>query len=119
MRRALISSENTLLWNVIGFVVAMLVIPIVLIAKLVVMPFERPVERSAMEVLRFLRDFHDGTGDDYDWDDFTNVALADSVLEDIRLRAGSLYLPMGAEELKSLRALIAETEAVAARTRPL
>ena len=101
--------------NVASCAVAMLVIPIAIVVKLIVAPFERPIERSPLEVLSYLRDFHDGTGDDYDWDDFTSIPLADAELEELRVSAASLDLPFGAEELTSLRALIARAEAMAER----
>jgi hypothetical protein len=112
MKRALISSDNSLLRNVAGVAVAMLVIPTALLAALIVAPFARPVKRSSVEVLRFLRNFHDGTGDDYDWDDFTSVSIADAELEVIRASAASLDLPMSDDGLQSLKALIAKTEAM-------
>ena len=112
MARALISSENSFLRNVAGFCVAILAIPIFIVVKLIVMPFEKPIERSASEVLSILQDFHNGTGDDYDWDDFTSIPVADVELEDIRAIAGSLDLPFGDKELADLRTLIARTEAL-------
>ena len=118
MARALISSENGFLRNVAGFAIAMLVIPIAIIVKLIVAPFEKPIERSPAEVLNHLRDFRDGTGDDYDWDDFVSVPIADPELEVLRASAASLDLPFGAKEFDSLRTLIARAEAIAERPSP-
>ena len=119
MARALISSENDMLRNVAGFAVAMLVVPIAIVVALVLAPFEKPIERSPAEVLSYLRDFRDGTGDDYDWDDFTSVPIADAELEAIRASAASLDLPFGAEEFDSFRALIARAEAIVERPQPV
>lgn len=118
MARTVISSENGLLRNVAGVAVAMFVIPIAIVVKLIVAPFERPIECSPEEVLRYLRDFHDGTGEDYDWDAFTSIPIADAELEEVRVTAASLDPPFGTEELSSLRALIARVEAIVHRHHP-
>jgi hypothetical protein len=34
-------------------------------------------KRTAAEVATYLRDFIDGTGDEWDWDDFESVPIAD------------------------------------------
>jgi len=119
MARALISSDNSLPRNLAGVAIAVIAIPIAIIVKLIVSPFEKPIKRSPSEVLNYLRGFHDGTGDDYDWDDFTNIPIANAELEDIRAAAASLNLPMGAEELDGLQMLIAKVEAITQRNQVL
>lgn len=87
MRRALISRKNTIWQNAAGYLAAAVLLPVAVIVKLVMMPFERPFQRSASEVATYLRDFIDGTGGDWDWDDFTSIPIADPALEAIRRRA--------------------------------
>jgi hypothetical protein len=110
--RALISSENSLLRNVAGVAFAMLAIPIVIVVKLIVTPFAKPTSRAADEVAHLLRDFHDGTGDGYDWDDFVSVPIADPRLESIRERAWALNLPVDAKGFGELKLLLEEAEAI-------
>jgi hypothetical protein len=116
MARALISSDNSFLRNFAGVCVAIVAIPTIIAVKLIVMPFEKPIERSASEVLSILQDFRDGTGDDCDWDDFTSIPVVDVELEDIRAIAASLDLPFGDAELAGLRSLITRTEALVAQS---
>ncbi|MDF2602938.1 hypothetical protein [Sphingomonas sp.] len=114
MRRALISPANPVLGNVLGFAVLVVVMPLFLVAKLLIMPFERPMKRSPQEVAQYLRGFLNETGGDWDWDDFISIAIADPILEDIRARAANLDLPMADTDTQPLKALVAEAEALAA-----
>ncbi len=98
-----------------GAAFAIILIPIVIVVRLIAIPFDKATERSPAEVLSYLRNFYDGTGDDYDWDDFTSVSISNAELEDIRASAASLDLPMGDGELSSLRALIGKVEAMVAQ----
>ena len=82
--------------------------------KLVTLPFEKPFNRSADEVAQYLRDFLNGTGGDWDWDDFISIPIADPRLEDIRERAAALDLPIADQDTALLMTLIAEAEALAA-----
>jgi hypothetical protein len=107
MRRPLISPENSILRNAAGCAVAAILVPVAIIVKLLILPFERPIQRSAPEVAAYLRDFIDGTGGDWDWDDFTSIPIADSALEAIRREASEfddLATPEAAEVLERLYA---------------
>jgi hypothetical protein len=53
--------------------------------------FAKPANRTPADVAGFIRDLIDGTGADWDWDEFECVPIADPTLESIRLRA----VPMG------------------------
>lgn len=66
--------------------------------------------RTAEEVARYLRDFIDGTGGDWDWDDFVSVTIEDQALESIRPRATQTE-PLK-HDIKHLRQLLAEAEAL-------
>lgn len=60
-----------------------------------------------------IRAFLDGTGGQWDWDDFTSCALSDPDLDDIRVRAGAVELPAGKEECAALKRLAEEAERLA------
>lgn len=99
----------------LAFVALIMALPFVVIAKLLVLPFERPAHRSPGEVARYLRDFRDGTGDGRDWDEFTSVSIADPALEEIRRRAASLDFPLPDEGITPLDTLITEVETLMTR----
>lgn len=116
MRRALISSENALWRNILGVLAAIVIVPIVTIIKLILLPFERPVKRSADEVVKYLQDFIEGTGDDWDWDDFTSIQIDDPQLEAIRIRAANIEFPVCEKGLDALRALLSEARTLCSFT---
>jgi hypothetical protein len=119
MRRPpLVSPENSLWRNALGFLAAAIIIPLALVVKLVTMPFERPVQRTAGEVARYIRDFIDGTGGEWDWDDFECIPIADPVLEAIRERASRVMEPVDADGMATLRSLLEEAEGLAAEEPP-
>jgi hypothetical protein len=70
VRGPLISPENSFSLNAVGFIAAAIIIPLAVIIKLVTMLFERPVQRTASDVARYILDFIEGTGGEWDWDDF-------------------------------------------------
>ena len=116
MRRPLISGSSPWPLKAATFVLLLPVLLAFMVLKVAVMPFERPSRRSADEVLRYLRDFLDGTGGPWDWDDFISIPIADPRLEDLRERAAALDLPMTDADTAPLKALVAEAEALAAET---
>ncbi len=113
MRRALISPDNAWWQNALGCLAAAVIVPVAIVVKLVSMPFERPIERSPEEVADFPREFIEGTGGDRDFDDFESIPIADPRLDSIRERASRVTEPMTEEGLATLRALLAEAEALA------
>ena len=60
-----------------------------------------------------MRDFIEGSGGDWDWDDFTSVPNADPQLEDIRRRAVAVDFPSTGEGSTTLRGLLTEAERLA------
>ena len=112
MRQPLIATNSSLWQKSIGFLLLMFVVPIAIVVKLMTLPFERPTKRSPTEVAKYLRDFLNGTGGDWDWDDFISIEIADPRLEAIRQQAAALELPMADEDTGSLRELICEAEAL-------
>ncbi|MDP4540056.1 hypothetical protein Q9K01_10500 [Qipengyuania sp. DY56-A-20] len=101
MHRSLISPQNTFWQNVWGVLAAAVIIPVAVLLKLVMLPFERPMNRTPEEVVGYLREFIDGTGGEWDWDDFVSIRIADPHLDSIRERA-SKYADVGQGELQSL-----------------
>ncbi len=47
-------------------------------------PTEKAGRDEKIEVEKYLRDFLDGTGGDYDWDDFISIPCTHPALEEIR-----------------------------------
>ena len=64
------------------------------------------------EVATYLRDFIEGTGGEWDWDDFTSVPIADARLEAIRQEAGSIPLPVDEAGFDRLRDLLKRAAAL-------
>jgi hypothetical protein len=71
------------------------------------------MRRTPDEVVGYLRAFIEGTGGDWDWDDFVSIPIADPRLDSIRERA-SRFPDMGLAELKEL---LREAEALPSITR--
>lgn len=106
----LISREFPWWRNTVGVLAAIAVVPIAVLIKLVIMPFERPHRRSPHEVAKYLRDFLNGTGGEWDWEDFVCVPIEDRDLENIRFQASSLDLPLTEEGRAILACLLRRTE---------
>lgn len=87
--------------------------PLAALAALVSWLFGLKAKLSASEVATYLRDFIEGNGGDYDWDDFTSVPIGDPRLEDIRSRAAAIDLPVTEEGLAILRELLIEADDLA------
>jgi hypothetical protein len=100
--------------NGLGLLATIVLVPIAIVVKLLVMPFERPAKSSPAEVADDLRDFLNGTSGDWDWDAFTSIPLADARLESIRRRACEVSLPLDAEGRAAIERLLAEAERLAA-----
>jgi hypothetical protein len=113
VRRFLLSDKRTWWQNAIGCLAAPLIVPVAIVAAIVMIPFNRPIERSAEEVAASLRDFLEGTGDGWDWDDFTSIQIADPDLDSIRGRATRIPLPLTEEGLATMQQLLEEAEALA------
>lgn len=113
MRSQLIASGNGLWRNVFGIFATAIIVPVALVVKIATMPFERPVQRTADEVARYIRDFIGGTGGDWDWDDFESIPIANAALDSIRERASRIVEPVDEEGTTTLRHLLAEAEALA------
>ena len=77
-------------------------------------------ERTSSEVARYIQDFIDQAGGDWDWDDFTSIAISDPRLDEIRLRCSATHDEFASsqdgewctpEGIDLLRAIISELNA--------
>lgn len=93
-------------------------VPLAALAALVSWAFGLKAKLSALEVATYLRNFVEGGGGAWDWDDFTSVPIADPRLEDIRRRAAAIDLPVTEEGLAILRELLAEADHLARQETP-
>lgn len=96
-------------WHISGWpaiLLAPFLVPLALIAGF----FSKPKVRTPAEVAGFIRDFLDGTGGDWDWDDFTSVPIADAELESLRREADKIALPLTEQGREYLRALLVRAE---------
>ncbi len=60
-------------------------LPLALVAQL--FSAKGTIDRTPDEVAGFIKDFLDGRGGEWDWDEFESVPIADPELEAIRRRA--------------------------------
>ncbi|MDO8423156.1 MAG: hypothetical protein Q7S99_13450 [Parvibaculum sp.] len=68
--------------------------------------------RTPQEVVGYVRDFIEGTGGEWDWDDFTSISIEDPRLEAIRMDAEMVHLPAGPEQIEELKQLLIRAEAI-------
>lgn len=106
----LMSPERGRFRNALGFLAAIVIVPVAIVVKLLILPFERPAQSSPKEVATYLRNFLNGTDGDWDWDYFTSIPLAEPELESIRRRAGEVLLPLDAAGRRTLEELLVEVE---------
>ena len=85
--------------------------PFMVLASLLAGLFAPKARRTADEVARYLRQFIEGTGGEWGWDDFESVPIADAGLEDIRQRAVLAGPPD--TNVSTLKLLLAEAESLA------
>jgi hypothetical protein len=69
---------------------AVAALPVLLLVKLLVTPFEKPVEREASWVAGLIDRFVLGRATEEEWDDFICVQIRDPRLEAIRVRCAQL-----------------------------
>lgn len=86
-------------------------VPLALVARL--WPGKKTVDRTPGDVAGFLRDFLEGTGGDWDWDEFESVPITDPELDVLRERAALVAPPN--PDLAEMRSVLADAEAIARR----
>jgi len=99
-----------------AFALLPLAIPLILLLKL--FNIGQSTERSAEEVAGYIRDFLEGSGGDWDWDDFTSVTIKSPALDSIRDEACMIDLPLNAAGADKLKELLAKAEALAGTSLP-
>lgn len=92
---------------------AIVAVPLAVAAALVSSFFGLTAKHSALQVATYLRNFIEGRGGGWDWDDFISVPIGDPRLEDIRIKAAAIDLPVTDEGLAILRELLVEAEKLA------
>ena len=91
---------------------AILLAPFAIPAILLIVAVERlfglktSLDLTAQEVERYLTDFLQGVGGDWDWDDFTSIPIADPTLESVRAEAATVPLPLDVEGEATLQRLL-------------
>jgi hypothetical protein len=111
-------SENSPWQRLRGWALLIALAPLIVLIMIIALllePFTRPLDMTHGEVADSLRAIVDGTGGEWDLDDFTSIEIADPHLESIRIRAARIALPIDDEGMATLRALLAEAEALAGR----
>jgi hypothetical protein len=83
--------------------------PVALVAQL--LPGKKTRDRSATEVASYLRNFIEGSGGEWDWDDFESVPIADPELNEIRREACKAAPPN--PDMAKLADLLRRAEALA------
>ena len=92
-----------------AILLAPIAIPIALIVHL--LPLKKTVDRTPDDVAGFLRDFLEGVGGEWDWDEFECVRITDPELDAIRERAVRAGPPD--PDVSQLRRLLSEAEKIA------
>lgn len=92
--------------------IAILLLPILAPAALIaqMLPGKKTEDRTAAEVAAYLRDFIEGRGGEWDWDDFESVPITDPDLDRIRQEA-MMAGPPGPDMVK-LAELLRQVEAL-------
>jgi len=104
-------------WHISGWpaiLLAPVAIPIILFVKLAerIFGLKTSADLTARDVEGYLRDFLDGTGGDWDWDDFTCIPITDPTLEGIREEAAGVELPLTEDGRATLRHLLQQVRAM-------
>ena len=97
-----------------AILLAPLAIPVILVIALAERLFglKTSEDLTAREVEDYLRDFLQGTGGDWDWDDFTSIPITDPGLDAIREEAAFVQLPITDEGIATLRELLERVRAM-------
>ncbi len=104
-------------WHISGWGAALLApvaIPFALALVLIqwLLGATRSADLNPTDVARYLSDFLDGSGGEWDWDDFTSLPISDLTLDRIRHEANAVPLPLTPQGEAQLRALLARVRAL-------
>jgi hypothetical protein len=97
-----------------AILVAPIAIPIALVVALATRfgLLKGTANLSPEDVEGYLRDFLDGGGGEWDWDDFTSIPITDPSLDRIREEALFVQLPLTSEGEATLRRLLERVRAM-------
>jgi hypothetical protein len=98
-------------WHISGwpaYLLAPFVIPIILLVVLAEKLFglKSTADLTREDVERYLNDFLEEGGGDWDWDDFTSISITDPALDQIREEAAFVQLPLTDDGRATLRELL-------------
>lgn len=87
-------------------------LPLLVPAAMVAGLLARPANRKPDDVARYLLNALESDEIGRDWDDFTSVPIADPALEQIRVTAEMVPLPLTSEGVAVLRGLYSQAKAL-------
>ena|ERR1017187_3582663 len=93
-----------------AFALLPVAVPVILFLKL--FGIGQSTDRSTDEVAGFIRDFIEGSGGEWDWDDFISVPIKAPELESIRAEASMVELPLSPTGIDELKRLLMKAEAL-------
>lgn len=104
-------------WHVRGWpavLLAPLAIPVILLVVLAERLFglKTSADLTARDVERYLQDFLEGSGGNWDWDDFTSIKITDPSLDAIREEAAWVHLPLTDAGRATLKNLLEQVRAM-------
>jgi len=96
-----------------AILLAPLVIPIIVLLQLGERLFglKTTADLKPEDVENYLRDFLDGRGGAWDWDDFTSIPITDPTLDAIREQAAYVQLPLDGSGRATLEQLLQQVRA--------
>lgn len=97
-----------------AILIAPIVIPMVVLLLLGARLFglKLTADRTPKDVESYLRDFLDGRGGDWHWDDFTSIRITDPTLDAIREQAQYVDLPLDGSGRATLEQLLEQVRAM-------
>jgi hypothetical protein len=97
-----------------AILLAPLAIPVILLIVVAERLFrlKTSADLTARDVEGYLRDFLEGTGGEWDWDDFTSIKITDPALDAIREEAAWVDLPLTEQGGVTLSNLLAHVRAM-------
>ena len=104
-------------WHISGWpavLLAQIAVPTILLIKLAERLFglKTTTDLTASDVEGYLKDFLEGRGGEWDWDDFTTIPITDPALECIRGEAALVALPLTEEGGATLHRLLDQVQAM-------
>ena len=104
-------------WHISGWpaiLLAPIAIPIIMLIVFAegIFGLKTSADLTARDVESYLKDFLDGSGGDWDWDDFTSIPITDPSLEAIREEAAWVELPLTEDGRATLCHLLEQVNAM-------